>query len=73
MYLCWFDDSPKTPIAARIEAGRRAYQERFGTPPRVVLVSEAEENERLVLDSMVALFKPWVRRNNYWFGMEAPK
>ena len=70
MYLCWYDDNPKTPIAARIEAGRRAYAERFGVAPRVVLVSEAEQVEAR---GMTVLVKSYIRKNTYWFGMEVPQ
>jgi len=67
-YLGYYSDNPKTPVAARIAAGAQAYQDKFGEPPRVVLVSEADA-AGLAVEGVVVLVKAWVRKSNYLFGM----
>jgi len=68
MYLNWFDDRPKVPIATRIAAGRQAYIDRFGIPPAFVLLNEVDA-DGLKIEGMGVLVKTFVRKNNYWFGM----
>lgn len=67
MYMAWFDDRPKVPIAARIAAGRQAYIDRFGVVPAFVLVNEADAID-LKVEGMGVLVKPFIRRNNFWYG-----
>lgn len=70
-FLVWFDDHKNTPIAERIRIGADAYRDRFQIGPRVVLVNEAEA-AGLEVQGMEVLVKPYVRRNNYYFGMYDP-
>jgi hypothetical protein len=67
-YLAWFDDSPKTPPAAKVQAAAAAYLRRFGTAPNVALVSEGELCEAPGLAVRAA---GNVRRFNFWIGREA--
>lgn len=69
LYLGWFDDNPKRAIADRIADGRAAYLERFGVAPKVVILNESHRDDRIEVANMIVLFKPFIRRNNYWFGM----
>jgi len=41
MFLIWVDLDTKKPTATKIAEGCARYQERFGTPARVVLVHES--------------------------------
>lgn len=67
MFLAWFDDSKKA-IADKIDGGRKAYQERFGYAPAVVLVSDDEWNQPITIQNIIVLHKGYIRKNNYWFG-----
>lgn len=71
-YLGWFDDHAKTPIPERIKRGAAAYLERFQVSPRVVIVSPAEA-EGLAVEGITVIARPYVRPNNYQFGLYEPK
>ena len=42
MYMMWFDDNNKKPVARKIEEAVAAYVRHFKTRPNVVLVNEAD-------------------------------
>ena len=43
MYMMWFDDNNKKPVARKIEEAVAAYVRHFKTRPNVVLVNEADQ------------------------------
>lgn len=67
MYLWWFDDSPKKPVAIKIEEAIAAYVERSHTRPNVVLVNEADQTE---VKGLQVRAESYIRRNNFWVGWE---
>lgn len=69
MYLCWYDDSAKTPTARKIAEGAQAYTQRFGVAPQVCLVNAAEVCEVAGMDVRAA---GHVRRFNFWLGIIVP-
>lgn len=66
MYLGWYDDNAKKPVAQKIAEAAQAYVARFGAPPTVVLC-----NERDVADvvGMTVRAETYIRINNFWLGM----
>lgn len=62
MYLCWFDDNPKRPLADKIAAAAEAFTLRFHVAPSVILVNEADAHP-------TATVSPLVRKNNFYVGM----
>lgn len=67
MYLGWFDDKPQKAPTGKIIEGAAAYQERFHTTPRVVVVNETEKPADEI-NGMRVVSRAWIRRNNFWFG-----
>lgn len=68
-YLMWYDDSPARPVEAKIRAAIMAYTVRFGAPPTVVLVSEADAAPAEV-DGVVTRTAGTIRPRNFWAGRE---
>ena len=70
MHLFWQDLDPKKPAAQKIAEGCARYAERWGVRPRVALVNEADnaDGPAGVRVEVVS----YVRRNNFWIGMEVP-
>ena len=66
LYLWWYDDNPKIPLAQRLAEGAAAYERRFGVAPNVRQMSADEAGEGA--DKVTTLTK-----NNYRFAYEAPK
>lgn len=69
LYLHWFDDNPKHSIEAKIADAAQAYQNRYGTPPNVALVSEADNAPATVAGVRTRIEKR-VGRNNVQVGIE---
>ena len=46
LFLLWYD---KTPLAAKIEAATRRYQQKFGQPANLVLVNAKQFDPALTL------------------------
>jgi len=67
MYMMWFDDSNKKPVARKIEEAIAAYVKHFKTRPNVVLVNEAD---RIDLPDIRVRVAGYVQRNNFWVGWE---
>lgn len=63
-YLGIYDDS-KRAIAEKIALGKQAYIDRFGYPPAFVLLNEVD---KISVEGMGVIVKPFIRRNNFWFG-----
>lgn len=60
-YLYFFDDSKKTP-AQKLADALAAYVARYGRPPRVVLVSEADAGLSFAGEVKVS---PLIRRDSF--------
>ena len=65
LYLGWQDDNPKTTPARRIADACAAYARRFGTPPTVALVNEAQLCE---VDGLVVRSAGYIRKDIVWVG-----
>lgn len=67
LYLGWHDDTPKRTPARRIADAAAAYVRRFGRPPTIALVNEAQVCEVPGLTVQVASY---IRLNIVWVGCE---
>lgn len=62
--LMWYDDS-KRPVAIKLRDAITAYTARYGVPPAVAFVNEAEV---CAADGVAVETRGWVRANNVWLG-----
>lgn len=67
IYLGWQDDNPKTIPARRVADAAAAYARRFGRPPTVALVNEAQI---CAVEGIAVRSEGYIRRNNFWVGCE---
>ena len=67
MYMMWFDDNNKKPVARKIEEAVAAYMRHFKTRPNIVLVNEADQ---VHLPNIRVRVAGYVQRNNFWVGWE---
>lgn len=67
MYMMWFDDNTKKPVARKIDEAVEAYMRHFKTRPNVVLVNEAD---RIDVPGIRVQVAAYVQRNNFWVGWE---
>lgn len=67
MFLLWFDDNRKKPVATKIEEGKQAYTRHFKCAPRVVLVAPSATTEEAIAGLKVVP-RSYVRTHNFWFG-----
>lgn len=65
LYLGWQDDNPKTTPARRIADACAAYARRFGTPPTVALVNEAQICE---VEGLTVRSEGYIRKDIVWVG-----
>lgn len=67
MFYGWFDDNPKLTTVLKIADAVAAYARRFGVQPDLVLVNPEEV---CAVDGLVVRPESFIRRNNYWVGMQ---
>jgi hypothetical protein len=67
LFLLWYDDSPKTPVADKIQAAIAAYARRFQARPSLVLVNVVDYMERT--DILVRSART-VQPNTFWVGLD---
>lgn len=71
MYLAWFDDHPKKELKFKISEAIYAYEDRFGTRPKVVLVNETQTMEPV--EGVRIISHSYVRKHNFWVGVDEIK
>jgi hypothetical protein len=68
LFLMWYDDNPKLPVAQKIEDAIGVYRNRFnGVAPTLVLVNEEDVIE---VAGVEVRGVTTVRRNMVWVGRE---
>ena len=70
LYLVWYDENPKHSIEQKIVGAIEAFRARYGTPPNVALVSEADAAPAAVA-GVATRIERRVSRNNIHVGWEA--
>ena len=67
LFLVWYDDSSKTPLADKFQAAIAAYVARFQLHPSLVLVNVVDYMERA---DVQVRHERTVQPNNFWIGRE---
>jgi hypothetical protein len=67
LFLVWFDDTPKTPVADKIRAAIAAYVVRFQAHPNLVLVNVIDH---ILLADVQVRHERTVQPNTFWVGRE---
>ena len=67
LFLVWYDDNSKTPLADKFQAAIAAYVARFQASPSLVLVNVADYME---LADVQVRHERTVQPNTFWIGRE---
>ena len=67
LFLVWYDDNSKTPVADKIQAAIAAYIVRFQTRPSLVLVNAVDHMERA---DVLVRSERTVQPNSFWVGLD---
>ena len=67
LFLVWYDDSTKTPVADKIQAAIAAYVVRFQTRPSLVLVNAIDHIERA---DVLVRSERTIQPNSFWVGLD---
>jgi hypothetical protein len=67
LYFVWYDDSPKKPVAEKIQEAITAYVTRFAIQPSLLLVNAVDHME--FTDVLVRVERT-VQPNTFWLGYE---
>lgn len=67
LFLVWYDDSSKTPVADKIQAAIAAYLQRFQIQPNLVLVNAIDYIEQA--DILIRATR-MVQPNTFWVGLD---
>ena len=67
LYFVWYDDSPKKPVAEKIQEAITAYVTRFAIQPSLLLVNAVDHME---FTDMLVRSERTVQPNTFWLGYE---
>jgi hypothetical protein len=67
LFLVWYDDNSKTPVADKIQAAIAAYVTRFQARPSLVLVNAVDHMERT---DVLVRSERTVQPNSFWVGLD---
>jgi hypothetical protein len=67
LYFVWYDDSPKKPVAEKIQEAITAYVTRFAIQPSLLLVNAVDHME---LTDLLVRSERTVQPNTFWLGYE---
>lgn len=69
--MLWFDNDPKTPLAAKVSRAVEYYQRKYGRMPNLCLVHPSMFNEREIAQAQIAI-RPYrsVLPGHFWIGVE---
>jgi hypothetical protein len=67
LYFVWYDDSPKKPVAEKIQEAVAAYVTRFAVRPSLLLVNAVDHME---LTDVLVRSERTVQPNTFWLGYE---
>jgi hypothetical protein len=66
-YFVWYDDSPKKPVAEKIQEAIAAYVTRFAIQPSLLLVNVVDHME---WGNLLVRVERTVQPNSFWLGYE---
>jgi len=67
MFLGWFDDTPKKPVAQKIAEAVERYIAKFGAKPNVCLVNASDVASYKGVEVRAV---EYVRPNHFWVGRD---
>jgi hypothetical protein len=67
LYFVWYDDSPKKPVAEKIQEAISAYVTRFAIQPSLLLVNAVDLME---WSNVLVRAERTVQPNTFWLGYE---
>jgi len=67
LYFVWYDDSPKKPVAEKIQEAIAAYVTRFAIQPSLLLVNAVDHME---FTNVLVRAERTVQPNTFWLGFE---
>jgi hypothetical protein len=67
LYFVWYDDSPKKPVAEKIQEAIAAYVIRFAAQPSLMLVNAVDHME---WNNVLVRAERTVQPNTFWLGFE---
>jgi hypothetical protein len=67
LYFVWYDDSPKKPVAEKIQEAIAAYVTRFAIQPTLLLVNAIDHME---ITNVLVRAERTVQPNTFWLGYE---
>jgi hypothetical protein len=67
LYFVWYDDSPKKPVAEKIQEAIAAYVTRFAIQPSLLLVNVVDHME---WGNLLVRVERTVQPNSFWLGYE---
>ncbi len=72
MFLVWYDNDRKRPLADKVAAAVERYAERFGNEPELVLLNPAQAGEQGAIAGIPVRPHPLVSPNHLYVGVEDP-
>ena len=70
LYFVWYDDSPKKPVAEKIQEAITAYVTRFATQPSLLLVNAVDHADHMEFANVLVRSERTVQPNTFWLGYE---
>ena len=67
LYFVWYDDSPKKPVAEKIQEAISAYVTRFAIQPSLLLVNAVDHME---FANVLVRSERTVQPNTFWLAYE---
>jgi len=67
LYFVWYDDSPKKPVAEKIQEAIAAFVKRFAMQPSLLLVNAVDHME---FSDVLVRAERTVQPNTFWLGYE---
>jgi len=67
LYFVWYDDSPKKPVAEKIQEAITAFVTRFAMQPSLLLVNAVDHME---FSNVLMRAERTVQPNTFWLGYE---
>lgn len=68
MFLVWYDNDRKRPLAAKVQAAAERYVERFGTAPQLVLINPTQAGAEDEIAGIPVRTTPLVLPNHLYIG-----
>lgn len=70
LYFCWFDDSKQRSLVQKIHNAIEHYKERYGMPPNIVQIRQADAAQLTQLDNVRIDGKPYIQQHHIWVGVD---